>query len=109
MVAQLKEYRNEPLARYLHDICLYHHEKYDGSGFPTGRRGDDIPIAAQVVSLADAYDALTARQKGKAALGAEDAVAAILRGDAGAFNPLLTECLEEILPFLKKDENGEIR
>ena len=57
MVAGIREYQNEPLVKYAYQICLHHHEKYDGKGYPDGLKGDDIPIAAQVVSLADVYDA----------------------------------------------------
>ena len=62
IVMNIHEYHNEPLVKYAYQICLYHHEKYDGKGYPKGLKGDEIPIAAQVVSLADVYDALTTKR-----------------------------------------------
>lgn len=109
MVMNIGEFRNEPLVRYAHDICLYHHEKYDGKGYPKGLTGDEIPIAAQVVALADVYDALTAKRVYKDAYSAEEAVQMIVDGECGKFNPLLMECLLDIRRFLKKDSNGKIK
>ncbi len=109
MVMNVKEYRNEPLVRYAPDICLYHHEKYDGTGYPTGLKGDDIPIAAQVVALADVYDALTAERVYKEAYTSDAAIQMILDGKCGQFNPLLLECLVDIRRFLTKGSNGEIK
>lgn len=109
MVMNVREYRNEPLVRYAHDICLYHHEKYDGRGYPKGLKGDDIPIAAQVVSVADVYDALTSKRVYKDAYTSEEAIRMICDGECGQFNPLLIECLLDIRRFLAKDENGEIK
>lgn len=109
IVLNLREYREEPLVKYAHDICLYHHERYDGNGYPTGLKGDDIPIAAQVVSMADAYDALTAKRVYKDAYTSEEAVDMILEGKCGKFNPLLLECLADIRKFLLKDSFGHIK
>ncbi len=109
MVMNVREYRNEPLVRYARDICLCHHEKYDGKGYPRGLRGDEIPIAAQVVSLADVYDALTAKRVYKDPYTAGEAIDMIMRGECGQFNPLLLECLDDIKDFIVKDENGEIK
>lgn len=109
IVLNLREYREEPLVKYAHDICLYHHERYDGGGYPTGLKGDDIPIAAQVVSMADAYDALTAKRVYKEAYSSEEAVDMILDGKCGKFNLLLLECLEDIRKFLVKDRFGQIK
>ena len=77
------------------EICRWHHERWDGSGYPDGLKGDQIPISAQVVSLADAYDALTSERVYKSAVPHERAVEMILQGECGEFNPLLIECLEE--------------
>ena len=77
------------------EICRWHHERWDGGGYPDGLRGDQIPISAQVVSLADTYDALTSERVYKSALPHERAVEMILRGECGEFNPLLIECFEE--------------
>lgn len=109
MIMNIGEFRNEPLVRYAHDICLYHHEKYDGKGYPKGLIGDEIPIAAQVVALADVYDALTAKRVYKDAYSAEEAVQMIVDGECGKFNPLLMECLLDIRRFLEKDSNGKIK
>lgn len=109
MVMNIGEFRNEPLVRYAHDICLYHHEKYDGKGYPKGLTGDEIPIAAQIVALADVYDALTAKRVYKDAYSAEEAVQMIVDGECGKFNPLLMECLLDIRRFLEKDSNGKIK
>ena len=88
-------------------ICRWHHEKYDGGGYPDGLAGDDIPIAAQVVSLADAYDALTSERCYKSAFSHERAMEMILSGECGAFNPLLLNCLEDISEALKNlDKNN---
>jgi response regulator RpfG family c-di-GMP phosphodiesterase len=88
-------------------ICRWHHEKYDGGGYPDGLAGDDIPIAAQVVSLADAYDALTSERCYKSAFSHERAMEMILGGECGAFNPLLLNCLEDISEALKNlDKNN---
>ena len=88
-------------------ICRWHHEKYDGDGYPDGLAGDDIPIAAQVVSLADAYDALTSERCYKSAFSHEKAMEMILGGECGAFNPLLLNCLEDISEALKNlDKNN---
>ena len=93
MVEQLGEYKNEPLVRYTHEICRWHHEKWDGKGYPDGLKGDDIPISAQVVSVADVYDALVSDRVYKAAYSHEKALDMILHGECGQFNPILIECL----------------
>ena len=109
IVMNIHEYHNEPLVKYAYQICLYHHEKYDGKGYPKGLKGEEIPIAAQVVSLADVYDALTAKRVYKAAYSSDEALKMILNGECGKFNPLLLECLLDIKDLLVKDANGEIR
>lgn len=83
-------------------ICRWHHERYDGGGYPDGLRGEEIPIDAQVVSLADVYDALVSERCYKKPFSHEDAMAMILGGQCGAFNPLLLECLKEISGELKR-------
>lgn len=85
----------DPLLRLAHDICRWHHEKYDGNGYPDGLKGDDIPIAAQVVSIADAFEVLISKRSYKEAYPHEVAVQMIVNGECGVFNPLLLECLIE--------------
>ncbi len=82
--------------RYAHNICHYHHERWDGSGYPEGLRGDDIPICAQVVGLADAYDALTSNRVYKSSYSFVEAVNMILKGECGAFSPKLLECFKNV-------------
>lgn len=88
--------QKEKLIQVAHDICRWHHERYDGKGYPDGLKGDEIPIAAQVVSVADVYDALTSERVYKTAYSHEKAMEMILKGECGAFNPLLLECLQEV-------------
>ncbi|NMP36891.1 MAG: diguanylate cyclase [Clostridiales bacterium] len=86
------------------DICLYHHERWDGKGYPFGLKGSDIPIGAQVVSVADCYDALTSERPYKVALSHEEAAYMIKAGACGAFSPKLIQCFEKALPEYKKFE-----
>ena len=86
---------DEPLLQVAHAICRWHHERWDGGGYPDKLCGDEIPIAAQVVALADVYDALTSERCYKPAYSHEQAIDMILNGECGAFNPLLLECLQE--------------
>ena len=94
---------NEPLIRLGFQICRWHHERFDGRGYPDGLVGDEIPIAAQVVALADVYDALTSKRVYKAAFSHEKAVDMILNGECGGFNPVLMECLKEISDELRDE------
>ncbi len=82
--------------RYAHNICHYHHERWDGSGYPEGLTGDQIPICAQVVGLADAYEALTSKRVYKDPCTFEEAVNRILQGDCGSFSPQLLECFKNV-------------
>ena len=96
MLESLGLYQNELLVKIAAEICRWHHERYDGKGYPDGLIGDEIPISAQVVSLADVYDALVSERIYKKAFTHEKAMEMILNGECGAFNPLLLECLVEI-------------
>ena len=87
------EQRENPLIKVASEICRWHHERYDGNGYPDGLKGEEIPIAAQVVALADVYDALTSERCYKAAFDHDTALNMIVNGECGAFNPLLLECL----------------
>ena len=84
------------------EICRWHHERWDGKGYPDGLCGDAIPISAQVVSLADVYDALTSDRCYKKAFSHEKAMEMILGGECGVFNPLLLQCLEEVSDKLQE-------
>ena len=89
-------YQNEELVQLAMQICRWHHERYDGRGYPDGLKGEEIPIEVQVVSIADVYDALVSERVYKKAYSHKKAVEMILNGECGQFNPLLLECLQDI-------------
>ncbi len=93
---------NEPLIKISYEICRWHHERFDGSGYPDGLKGEEIPISAQVVALADVYDALTSRRVYKPSFPHAQAVDMILNGACGAFNPLLLNCFKDCHKELDK-------
>ena len=103
MLERMKVYQDEAMVQIAHDICRWHHERYDGKGYPDGLRGDEIPISAQVVALADVYDALTSERVYKKAYTHEEAIQMILNGECGAFNPVLLQCLEEVQDRIKQE------
>ena len=100
---ELSEFREEPLLKTAEQICRWHHERYDGSGYPDGLSGEEIPIAAQVVSIADVFDALMSKRSYKEALSAEVALRMIENGECGSFNPVLIECLKQAVGKLESD------
>ena len=91
-----RQHAGNPLLEYAYQIARWHHERWDGKGYPDGLKGDDIPIAAQVVSVADVYDALTSVRVYKDAIPHQEAIQMILDGKCGQFNPLLLDCLLEV-------------
>lgn len=95
MLDQLSYYKDESLVKTAYQICRWHHERYDGRGYPDGLVGEEIPIAAQIVALADVYDALTSVRVYKPAFSHEKAIEMITNGECGTFNPLLLDCLLE--------------
>lgn len=99
----LSEFHDEQFVKIAKQICRSHHERYDGKGYPDGLLGDDIPIAAQVVSVADVFDALISERSYKVAYSPSVALKMIKDGECGTFNPLLIECLEEIFEDLVKE------
>lgn len=103
ILKNLALHQDEPLVKVAYEICRWHHERYDGGGYPDGLKGEQIPISAQIVSLADVYDALVSERIYKKAYSHEEAVRMILAGECGAFNPLLLECLEEIQGKIKEE------
>lgn len=94
---------NEPLIKIASQICRWHHERYDGRGYPDGLKGDEIPISAQIVSLADVYDALTSERVYKKAFSHEKTMEMIQAGQCGVFNPILIECLVDIQEDVKRE------
>lgn len=103
MLDRLEMYHDEEMMKYAYEICRWHHERYDGKGYPDGLKGEEIPISAQVVSLADVYDALVSDRVYKKAYSHEKAMEMILNGECGMFNPLLLECLVEIQDKVRKE------
>jgi putative two-component system response regulator len=96
MLEELDAYRDEDFVRVAYQICRWHHERYDGSGYPDQLVGEQIPIAAQVVGLADAYETLTTGSGSQPPVPCAAAVQMLCTGEAGAFNPVLLDCLREI-------------
>ena len=95
------EQQDMPLLKKATEIYRWHHERYDGRGYPDGLKEDEIPISAQAVSLADVYDALTSVRCYKKAYTHNEAIKMIVEGQCGAFNPLLLQCLEEVADLIK--------
>lgn len=95
---------DKELLNYCYEICHYHHERYDGTGYPDGLKGEEIPVSAQVVSLASVYETLTSAQIYKYSLSSREAFRMILNGECGVFSPKLLECLK-----LAKDEFEEFK
>lgn len=110
MLETIPFYQDESLVKTARDICLWHHERYDGRGYPDGLKGDEIPISAQVVSLADVYDALTSKRVYKDAYSHQTSLKMILKGECGIFNPVLLDCLVDIAPDLERQlQNHSIK
>ena len=103
MLKSLGVYQDEELVKVAYQICRWHHERYDGKGYPDGLKGEEIPISAQVVSVADVYDALTSERVYKKAFSHEKAMEMILAGECGTFNPLLLECLREAQEQIREE------
>ena len=103
MLMRLDNYYHDPLLQTAYQIARWHHERWDGRGYPDGLVGDDIPIAAQIVSLADVYDALTSERCYKPPYSHEKTLEMIFHGECGAFNPLLLECLSDIQSTLQEE------
>ena len=88
--------QDHPLVHTAWEICRWHHERWDGKGYPDGLKGEEIPICAQVVSIVDVYDALTSERCYKKAFDHDTAIQMILDGQCGQFNPILLKCLKEL-------------
>lgn len=96
MLEEQPECRDDAFARTAYNICRWHHERYDGGGYPDGLRGEQIPIEAQVVGLADVYERLVSRPVDGHARTHSEVVQMICTGVCGAFNPLLLDCLQDM-------------
>ena len=105
MLDAIQFFKKEPLMKYAYEICRWHHERWDGRGYPDGLKGNDIPISAQVVSVADVYDALTSERCYKKAFTHEKALEMIRNNECGVFNPLLLECLNDVADRLPQELN----
>lgn len=97
ILESIPKYKNNPLYKYAYDICRHHHERWNGMGYPDKLKGDEIPIWAQIVSIADVYDALTTKRVYKEAYSKETAIEMIWNGQCGEFNPELLDSLINIL------------
>lgn len=112
MLDKIEGYGDEPLVRTAYAICRWHHERYDGRGYPDGLVGEQIPISAQIVALADVYDALVSERSYKKAFPHETAVQMILNGECGTFNPLILDCLRSAadkIPQIRYDADMYLR
>ena len=96
MVQMLSGATSEEYLRYAYNICRYHHERWDGNGYPEGLSGEEIPICAQVVGLADAFDALTTQRVYKPPIATSTAVNMILNEECGTFSPKLLACFKHV-------------
>lgn len=103
MLESLSIFQDEPLVRCARDICRWHHERWDGHGYPDGLKGDEIPLSAQVVAMADVYDALTSERVYKPPYDHETAMGMILNGECGQFNPQLIRCLEDAADEIQRE------
>lgn len=95
IIENIKDCWNEEYTKISYEICRHHHERYDGRGYPDQLKGDDIPISAQLVSVADVYDALVNERCYKAAFTANQAYDMITGGECGIFSPKLLECFKK--------------
>ena len=103
MLEGISVHKGEPLVQVAYEICRWHHERWDGRGYPDGLKGAEIPISAQVVAMADVYDALTSERVYKAAFSHEKAIAMICNNECGSFNPQLIDCLKEAADTLQEE------
>lgn len=101
LLSKIPQMKEHGAYRYAYDIALHHHERWDGKGYPEGLKGDEISIWAQIVSLADVYDALVSKRCYKDALGFDEAIAMIREGKCGTFNPELLENFWKIEPEIR--------
>lgn len=96
MMESLDVYQGELLTKYIYDICMEHHERWDGNGYPLGKKGDEINIYSQIVGLADCYDALVSNRVYKNAYAHEKAIDMLFKDECGVFNPLILKCFMNV-------------
>ena len=108
MIWDMHFLQDHPLVHTAWEICRWHHERWDGKGYPDGLKGEEIPISAQVVSIVDVYDALTSERCYKKAFEHDTAIQMIMDGQCGQFNPILLKCLKELSLQLSKMLNKEM-
>ena len=94
MLKSLPNFEEEPIIKISHEICRWHHERYDGKGYPDGLEGDEIPLSAQIVSIVDVYDELVSERIFKKPVDKETAFRKIMSGECGVFAPKLLQCFE---------------
>lgn len=102
IIDELEWIQDDDIHQLSTDICMYHHEKWDGKGYPKGLKGDEIPISAQIVSIADCFDALTSVRCYKPPYTTDEAYNMIEEGQCGAFSPQMLKCLTLCLPEFKR-------
>lgn len=102
LVQKLTYFRDEPVYRWAYEACRWHHERYDGKGYPDGLKGDAIPKSAQVIAMADVYDALLTDRSYRRAVDSDTAIDMILDGACGAFNPLLLSAISALRDPLRR-------
>lgn len=109
MIHQVQMEEDDTLIQFAYEICRWHHEKWDGRGYPDGLKGNYIPISAQVVSIADVYDALVSERVYKKAYSHKKAIEMIINGECGEFNPLLIQCLKDCSDRIQLAESKNYR
>ncbi len=101
ILARFNRDKENQFYKYCYEICRHHHEKWDGSGYPDGLKGEEIPLSAQIVAVADIYDALVSKRVYKDAFAHERACQMILGGECGALSPIALECFQLALKEFK--------
>ncbi len=101
IIRMMPNHKDNPFVETIRKICRWHHERYDGNGYPDGLVGDEIPIGVQAVSVADVYNALVSKRIYKDSFPHEKAMEMILNGECGKFNPILIECLKNVSDIIR--------
>lgn len=109
LIKQIEDAWDDDFGQICYEICRHHHEKYDGRGYPDGLKGEEIPLSAQLVSVADVYDALVSERVYKAAYTPEQAFHMIISGECGMFSPKLLECFRNVKDRFEAFKNQEVK